>query len=373
MKTALVISNSTAAFEAGSIVDDAMRLVPAVIVVELPLLAYRARGQERCAPSVPIALATAAELGCTHAITLDLGRGHDLADLPGFLEALRQHPDAIVTGVRRYPAGALPALVRLARSNCDFWTWAETGRWIHDAAHGYRVYPLAGIRDLVLRSEGPEADVEVLVKAMWMDVRVVEIPLAEDQADQPQALLPLRQLIGFFSLTSKLMLQRLLLPAPLRATMHLREFADLPPGPRLRLIVGEAVRHHCDRPSRFAACVGVGVFFGIVPIWGFQILAAATVAHLLRLSKPLVIAASHVSSPITIPLILYASLLVGHLLFHGQLAGLPRLGQMQRSVMLQYLGEYLVGSIVLATASGVAAAMLAYLAAATLKSVRGNA
>jgi len=397
MTAALIISSSTAAADPQTIVDEAKRLVPIVIVVDPPLPArreragvrvpiqpedgphpnplpaYREREQEGGAPNLGAALAAAAELGCTHAITLDIGRGHSLADLPAFLDAIRQHPDAIVTGVRHYPPGALPTPTRLARRNCDFWTCAETGHWIHDSAHGYRAYPLAGIADLVLRSQGIEADVELLVKAMWTGMSVVQIPLNISQGAPPPTLLSVREIVSFFSLTSNLMFQRLLLPAPLRATMHLREFANLPPGPRLRLIANEAIKHHCDRPSRFAACVGVGVFFGIVPIWGFQMLAAATVAHLLRLSKPLVLAASHVSSPITIPLILYASLLVGHLLFHGQFAGLPRLGQMQRAVMLQYLGEYLVGSIVLAMAAGVTAATVAYLAAATLKSVRGNA
>jgi uncharacterized protein (DUF2062 family) len=397
MTAALIISSRAPAQETKAIVEKATRLVAHVIVVDLPLPVrreragvrapsqpedgphpdplpeYRERGQEGSAPNVATALATAAELGCTHAIALDISREHSLADVPAFLESIRQYPDSIVTGVRHYPSGTLPAAVRLARHNCDFWTWAETGHWIHDSAFGYRAYPLADIADLVLRSQGCEAEVELLVKAMWMGVSVVEILLTIEQgAHRSPALLSPRQIAGFLSLTSTLMFQRLLLPAPLRATMHRREFAELPPWPRLRRILGEAVRHHCDRPSRFAACMGVGVFFGIVPIWGFQMLAAAAAAHLLRLSKPLVIAASHVSSPITLPLILYASLLVGHLLIHGQLTGLPRVGQMQRSVMLQYLGEYLLGSTVLATAAGVAAATMAYVAAAALKSVRGN-
>ena len=114
------------------------------------------------------------------------------------------------------------------------------------------------------------------------------------------------------------------------------------------------------------------MFFGIAPIWGFQMLAAAATAHLLGLSKPLVLAASHVSSPLTLPLIIYASLLAGHFLFHGRFTGLPRPDQFDRLVLLRYLGEYVAGSIALALIAGVLALLLAFLAATTLKSLRSS-
>jgi uncharacterized protein (DUF2062 family) len=363
MTPALIISGHASLDNIEVLVRDAQCLAPHVIIAD---------AARSYASGLLGAFARATELGCTHAVALDVSRRHSPCDLKLFLDASERHPDAIVTGARHYSAGTLPAAVRWARRNCDFWTWAESGRWIHDCAYGYRAYPLAGIRDILVRSADCEVDVELLVKAMWMEVPVVEIPLTIEPGPQRSVLLPIREIVAFSTLTATLMFQRILFPPPLRGAIQHREFASLPLRSRVRLIVKGAIDHHCDRPRRFAASVGIGVFFGIVPIWGFQLIAATAAAHLFRLSKPLVLAACHVSSPLTIPLILYTSLVVGHLLHHGHLAGLPRLDQLHRPQLLQYLGEYLLGSTVLATVSGGVAAMLAYLAAAALKSLRGN-
>jgi ABC-type Fe3+ transport system permease subunit len=67
------------------------------------------------------------------------------------------------------------------------------------------------------------------------------------------------------------------------------------------------------------------------------------------------------------------SLLAGHFLFHRRFTGLPRPDQLDRLVLLRYLGEYLAGSIVLAIFAGILSLILAFLAATTLKRLRGNA
>lgn len=54
-----------------------------------------------------------------------------------------------------------------------------------------------------------------------------------------------------------------------------------------------------------------GVFMGIVPVWGFQLAIAITLAFLLRLNKVLVILAANISIPPMIPLILFLSHLTG--------------------------------------------------------------
>jgi uncharacterized protein (DUF2062 family) len=319
------------------------------------------------------AFVTAGELGCTHAIVLDVGRGHAPAYLPNFIEAARQTPEAIILGVRKYSLDRPSIGQRIGRWHCDFWTWAETGRWIHDTTYGFKAYPLHVIQDLEIRAESTDFEVELLAKSLWAGAQVLELSLPTEA--NARALVPLKpgEVARFGVTTARLMLQRLMLPGPLLATMHRRTFAQLPLMQRLGLICREGIVHNCDRPSRFAAGVAIGVFFGIAPIWGFQMIAAAATAHVLRLSKPLVLAASQVSSPLTVPLILYVSLLAGHFLFHRRFTGLPRPDQLDRLVLLRYLGEYLAGSIVLAIFAGILSLILAFLAATTLKRLRGNA
>jgi len=319
------------------------------------------------------AVSQAVESGCTHAVVLDVGRGHLPAYLPRFVEAARLHPDAIVVGRREYTQNRPSLLQRLGRWNCDFWTWMETGKWVHDTVYGFKAYPLDLIKDLAIRSQQTDCEVELLAKAIWSGVGIVQVALPSDAKSETLVPLSPGEITRFGVTTVSLTLQRLGLPEPLRAMIHRKEFSQLPLIQRLRVVCREAIAHNCQRPGRFAVCVGLGVFFGIVPIWGFQMLAAAATAHLLGLSKPLVLAASHVSSPLTLPLVLYASLIIGHLLLHGQVSGLPNLRQLNPAVLLHSVGEYLVGSTVLAIAAGMAALVISFAAAATIKRLRGIA
>ncbi|MGB9204349.1 MAG: DUF2062 domain-containing protein [Terriglobales bacterium] len=64
-------------------------------------------------------------------------------------------------------------------------------------------------------------------------------------------------------------------------------------------------------PGHAAAAVFLGIFIGIVPIYGFQTLAAVGVALLFRLNKPLTVAATFINNPLLQPLIVVASVDLG--------------------------------------------------------------
>ena len=49
----------------------------------------------------------------------------------------------------------------------------------------------------------------------------------------------------------------------------------------------------------------LGVFMGIVPIWGYQMLATLFLAHVLKLNKVIAIVAANISIPPMIPFLLY--------------------------------------------------------------------
>ena len=305
-------------------------------------------------------LTRAAENGFTHAITMDGDGRHSPGDLKEFIEAIAQNPNAIIIGVRQ----RLLTSIRIARAHCDFWVWTATGKWIHDTPNGFRAFPLSLLSDLSLRCDQFDFEIEVLVKSIWAGGEVVEIPVSPAGGSE---VIPISDAARLGWLMTVLISQRLLLPSPLLGQIHKKEFADLPLSQRVRRIARDAILLNSDQPRSFAACIALGVFFGILPIWGFQMLAAAAAAHALRLSKPLVLAASNISSPITIPFILYLSLIIGHLLHRGQLEGLPSLHDLRRPMIL---GEYIAGSIVLAIAAGIIAGLLAYAAALALKASR---
>ena len=70
-------------------------------------------------------------------------------------------------------------------------------------------------------------------------------------------------------------------------------------------------------PGRAGAAVFLGILIGIIPIYGFQTVAALGVALLFRLNKPLTVAGTFISNPVFQPLIVFSSVELGCLLRHG--------------------------------------------------------
>jgi uncharacterized protein (DUF2062 family)/SAM-dependent methyltransferase len=70
-------------------------------------------------------------------------------------------------------------------------------------------------------------------------------------------------------------------------------------------------------PGRAAAAVFLGIFLGIVPIYGFQTLAAVGVAWLFRLNKPLTVAGTFINNPLLLPPTVVGSVELGYFLRSG--------------------------------------------------------
>ena len=97
-----------------------------------------------------------------------------------------------------------------------------------------------------------------------------------------------------------------------------------------------------------AASVGVGVFSGILPIWGFQLIAGLFLAVIFRLNKALVAIASNISIPPMIPLIIFLSYKTGGLLTGDKSTG-------------GHFKQYIYGSIVFAVIAGLLTALVAFI------------
>lgn len=120
----------------------------------------------------------------------------------------------------------------------------------------------------------------------------------------------------------------------------------------------EALFNRNESSAVKAASVGFGLFMGIVPVWGYQMIIAFALAHFFKLNKVLVIIASNISIPPMIPFILYGSMKTGSLLLGQPLAltfhdlSLQAAGKM--------LVQYIPGSIVFAGIAGVLGWLITY-------------
>ena len=130
---------------------------------------------------------------------------------------------------------------------------------------------------------------------------------------------------------------------------------------RFREILASLMQEGLD-PGRAAAAVFVGVFIGVVPIYGFQSLAAIGLAVAFRLNKPLTFAATFINNPFLQPFLVVSSVQLGHLLLRGHLLPLSVAGllRMKLTDQLMLFIPWFAGSVPLAVVVGGAAALLTY-------------
>jgi len=110
-------------------------------------------------------------------------------------------------------------------------------------------------------------------------------------------------------------------------------------------------------PASAASAVFWGVFIGIVPIYGFQILAAVGVALLLRLNKPLTLASTFVNNPLLLPPTVAASVELGSFLRHGSFRPW-HLMALSGAQLKEQLVSWVLGSLLLGLLAGGAAAIV---------------
>ena len=303
------------------------------------------------------------ELGFTHAITMDADGQHFAEDLPKFLAVASAQPDALAVGVRDFYAAGCPTHRRRSNAVSTFWFRVETGVRLGDTQCGFRCYPLALTQRLKTRSGRYAFELEFLVRASWVGTPLVAVPVkctyAPDQLRQSH-FRPVRDLAHITIMNIGLVLQSWFVPRTLRAAWSLGRKQTL------REVVTVFFAEHAHEPARLAGAVGLGLFCGIAPIWGYQMLAAAGLAHLFRLNKAITLLASNISIPPVAPFILYGGLALGHWLFTGQ--GLSfSAEQMTKARALEYVGHWFVGSFVLGALVAAAGTLTTYVLARLLR------
>ncbi|OYT10574.1 MAG: hypothetical protein B6I18_08390 [Bacteroidetes bacterium 4572_112] len=132
----------------------------------------------------------------------------------------------------------------------------------------------------------------------------------------------------------------------------------------------EQIALEISNKKKLSLTIGFGIFMGIVPAWGFQMLIAFALAQLMKLNKTLVIIAANISVPPLIPFILLGSYWVGGILMSKEGGGpliqnLKNISDVNLEDFLKDLGsdftQYILGAFVLAFIMGLLASIITYL------------
>jgi glycosyltransferase involved in cell wall biosynthesis len=119
----------------------------------------------------------AVALGYDYAITIDSDGQHYPEDLPVFLDALEQHPAAIMIGARNMEQSSVPRKSSFGNKFSNFWFRVETGIRMDDTQSGYRLYPVRELGRLSFITRKYEFEIEVLVRGAWAGLEVIQVPV----------------------------------------------------------------------------------------------------------------------------------------------------------------------------------------------------
>jgi uncharacterized protein (DUF2062 family) len=238
----------------------------------------------------------------------------------------------------------------------NFWYWVETGIKMEDTQSGYRLYPVAALNTVTFFTKKFEFEIEVIVRAAWRGVTISSVPVKifyEEKSKRISHFRPFQDFSRISVLNTVLVTIALLYIKP-------RDFIRGLFKKETRQKIMLQLFHPDDSPSRKAVSIGFGVFMGIVPIWGFQMLTAIALSVLLRLNKALVIVAANISIPPMIPFIIYLSHLTGKVWMGENATSLSfdkglTLDDMQNSFF-----QYVIGAITLSIVAGLITTALSF-------------
>jgi glycosyltransferase involved in cell wall biosynthesis len=111
------------------------------------------------------------------AICFDADGQHDPDDMIRLVEAIPTGSRPIVVG-KRTAMRAAPWTSRFGRAFSNFWVWVASGMALSDSQSGFRIYPLPEVLQLEVRSKRYQYEIEVLAKAAWCCMPILEVPIS---------------------------------------------------------------------------------------------------------------------------------------------------------------------------------------------------
>lgn len=300
--------------------------------------------------------AVALEKGYRYAITIDSDGQHFASDLPAFLEAISQAPDSLIIGARNMAQENVPGKSSFGNKFSNFWFWVETGITLTDTQSGYRLYPIRKMKGLRFSTSKFEFEIEAIVKAAWRGIKVFNIPIKVHYEPGKKRISHFRPFQDFTRIS---ILNTFLVTLALLYYLPLRFFKSLT-RENIRTFINAHFFDKSEPIIKKSLSIGFGVFMGIFPIWGYQMLVGVALAHLLKLNKALVLVAANISIPPLIPFIIYGSYKLGAFFVSEPKDDFLFSQGLNLENIKDNLVQYMIGAIALAIIAGVLSGLFAH-------------
>ncbi len=123
-------------------------------------------------------LREAAAAGYTHVLTMDADGQHPAARIPEFMAVSRAHPQAVIFGQPVFDASAPAVRVHGRKLSNGLANLQTLWQGIGDSLCGFRVYPVAPLRDVMERSRWMrhfDFDPEAAVRLCWRGLSPIRL------------------------------------------------------------------------------------------------------------------------------------------------------------------------------------------------------
>jgi len=282
------------------------------------------------------------EDGYEYAITIDSDGQHFASDLPNFIEAIDENPNAIIIGNRNMEQEGIPGKSSFGNRFSNFWFKFETGIKMPDTQSGYRLYPLKPLSKMFFFTKKYEFEIEVIVRAAWKGVNVTDVPIQIYYAPietRVSHFRPFRDFSRVSVLNTFLVIYALLIVKPFEFIKKLNRKS-------IQEFFQTQITQNKEPNINITFAVMLGLFMGVAPVWGYQMIIAFGLAHLLKLNKVIVLVASNISIPPMIPIIIFASFRTGGLFIESDKLNVIYSKGLSLDLIKDNLFQYLTGSLV---------------------------
>lgn len=296
----------------------------------------------------------ALEMGYKNIITIDSDAQHYPDDIPVFIEEAKNNPGVMLMGARNMEQEGVPGKSSFGNKFSNFWYKLETGISLPDTQTGFRLYPADKLKKVKLFTNKFELEIEVIVKMAWKgaEVKPVNVKVKYDPEERVSHFRPFKDFTRISILNTYFVILTFLYYLPKRILLSAKKkdfWLDL----KRNLFRPD------ETPVKKSLSIGFGLFMGIVPIWGLQLLVGIPLAILFRLNKVLFIVAANISIPPMIPLVIFGSFYFGTFFFPESNV-LPDLSSItQESISVGFL-QYCVGAVALAIVAGIVGFGISY-------------
>lgn len=301
------------------------------------------------------AIREAWKLGYKYALTIDADGQHYADDIPVFIDEIEKNPGSLLVGARNLTADNMPSKNTFANKFSNFWFKVETGQTMSDTQSGYRLYPLDKVAPTRFITRRYEFEVEVLVRAAWKGVSVRNVPIKVYYAPEGERVSHFRPFRDFTRIS---ILNTLLVTIAVLWYYPYKMLKKLSPA-NIAKFFNTYLRFSEQSNSLLAASIAWGMFCGVIPCWGYQMVVSMVSSRILRLNVVVSSVMTNFSIPPLIPFILYGSMYIGSIV-----TGTPfnfDVTTISLQTVHHHLLQYVIGSFILAAAVGLVAYVISYM------------